>query len=36
LEVRLIVPAIGSSSRSKLDRALEKLKRKGAEMVQAI
>lgn|GEM_PF-634044 len=36
LEVRLVVPAVGSSSRSKLDESLRKLKHEGAIAVQQV
>lgn len=36
LDMRLIVPAIGSSSRSKLEKSLDSLKRQGAKTIQKI
>jgi len=35
-DIRLIVPAIGASSRSKLEKSLERLKRQGAKTIQKI
>jgi len=36
IDIRLIVPAIGSSSREKLDKSLERMKRQGAKTIQKI